>query len=84
MGPWEHLEWRGVTCPDTGAPKVPFSTQMTKKPLVNLRLIESQATSKSSQNNTFHGFSLNLSFLEIFGNFDQVWPKVDPRWAQKL
>ena len=34
--------------------------------------------------NTFHGFSSNLSFSEIFGNFYQVWPEVDPGWAQKL
>ena len=51
---------------------MPFSTKMTKMPLVNLGLTEGQMRSKPSQNNTFHSFALNLSFSEIFGNFDQV------------
>ena len=84
MGPWEHLEWCGITRSDIGVPKVPFLAQMTKMLLVNLGLIEGQTRSKSSQNNTFQGFWSNLSFSEIFGYYDQVWPEVDPRWAQKL
>ena len=84
MGPREHLEWRGVTRSDTGEPKVHFLAQMTKMPLVNLGLTEGQTRSKSSQNNTFQGFWSNLSFSKIFGYCNQVWPEVDPRWAQKL
>ena len=42
-------------------------------PLVNPRLTEGQTRSKSSQKNIVHGFISNLSSLEIFGNFDQVW-----------
>ena len=39
-------------------------------PLVNPGLIESQNRSKSSQNNMFHVFTLNPSYLVIFVNFD--------------
>ena len=77
MGLQEHLEWHGVTRLDTGAPKVPFLAKMTKMPLVNPRLTESQTKSKSPQNITFHSFTSNLSFWDIFGNFDQVSPEVD-------
>ena len=81
MGPQEHLEWRGATCLNIGVLKVPFLAKMTKMPLVNLGLTESQIRSKSSQNNTFHSFTSNPSFLETFGNFDQIWPKVDSERA---
>ena len=37
MGPREHLEWCGATYSGIGAPKVHFSTKMTKMPLVNPR-----------------------------------------------
>ena len=67
MGLQEIPEWRGATCLDTRAPKVPFLAKMTKMPL-----IEGQTRSKSSQNNIFHSFIPNLTFSEIFGNFDQV------------
>ena len=72
MGPRGHPEWCDATRSDAGVPEVPFSTKMTKMPLVNLGLTEGQMRSKPSQNNTFHSFALNLSFSEIFGNFDQV------------
>ena len=70
MGLQEHLEWYGATRPDTRALKVPLLAKMAKMPPVNLGLIEGQTRSKSSQNNTFHSFTSNLSFLEIFGKFD--------------
>ena len=81
MGPWEYPEWCGVTRSDTKAPKVPFSSKMTKMPLVNPRLINSQTKSKSPQNSTFHSFTSNPRFLEIFGDFWQVWPEVDSQRA---
>ena len=74
MGLREHLEWCGITRSNTRALKVPLLAKMTKMPLVNPGLTESQTKSKSSQNNFFHGFISNPIFLELFGNFDQVWP----------
>ena len=47
-----------------------FQVKLIKMPLVNLGLIESQNRSKSSQNNMFHVFTLNPSYLVIFVNFD--------------
>ena len=76
MGPRERLELRGVIHSDTGTPKVPFSTKKTKMPLVNLGLGESQTRSKSTWNNTFHIFSSNPSFSEIFSHFDQFDTKL--------
>ena len=70
MGPQEHPEWRSTTRSDTGAPKMRFLTKMIKMPLVNLGLTEGQTRSKSTQNNTFHNFSSNPSFSEIFSHFD--------------
>ena len=81
MGPWKHLEWCGAIRSDTRAPKVPFPTKMTKILLINLGLTEGQTRSKSIQNNTFHSISSNPSFSDIFSHFDQVWPKVDYKWA---
>ena len=83
MGPWEHPEWHSTTRSDTRVTKVPFLTKMTKISLVNLGLTEGQTMSKSIQNNTFHSFSSNLSFSDIFSHFDQVWPEVDFGWAEK-
>ena len=76
-GLWEHPKLYGPTPSDTRVPKVHFSAKMTKMPLVNLRLTEGQMKSKPSQNNIFHSFTSNLSFSEIFNNFDQIWPGVD-------
>ena len=84
MGLQEHLEWRGTTRQDTKAPKVHFSTKMTKMPLVHLGLTKSQKKSKSPQNSTFHSFTSNQSFAEIFGSFNQDWLGVDPDGHQKL
>ena len=70
MRPRGHLERCGTTRSDTGAAKLPFLAKMTKMPSVNLGLIESQKRSKPSQNNIFNSFTSNLSFSEIFGNFD--------------
>ena len=78
MGPREHPEWRGATYSDTGALKVPLSAKMTKTPPVSPGLTESWTMSKFSQNNIFNGFISNLSFLEIFGKFDQVDPELTP------
>ena len=47
-----------------------FQVKLIKMPLVNPGLIESQNRSKSSQNNMFHVFTLNPSYLVIFVNFD--------------
>ena len=52
-------------------------------PLVNLGMTESQTKSKSPQNNTFNIFTSNLSFLEIFGNCDQVDSKLTPNGPHK-
>ena len=83
MEPREHLEWHGTTRSNTGALKVALLAKMIKTPLVSPRLAESQTRSKSPQNFTFHNFTSNLSFLKIFGNFDQVWPEVNSWWAPK-
>ena len=79
MGSWEHLEWRGVTHSDTGALKVPLLAKMTKMPLVNPRLVESQTKLKSPQNITFHSFTSKPSFSEIFGNFDLELTPMGPK-----
>ena len=81
MGPREHPEWCDATYLGTRAPEVPFSTKMTKMPLVNPSLTKSQTKSKFPLKNTFHSFISNPSFLEIFGNFDQVWLEVDSQRA---
>ena len=62
-------------------PKVPSSTKITKMPLVNPRFDRRSTRSKLSQNNTFHSFTSNPSFSQIFGHFNQVWPEVDLGWA---
>ena len=52
-------------------------------PLVNSGLIESQNRSKSSQNNMFHVFTLNPSYLVIFVNFDSkltLWGTKNPNF----
>ena len=77
----EHLDWHGTTRSGIGAFKVPFYVKMTKMPLVNLWLIEGQNWSKPPQNNIFHVFTSNPRLLEIFINYDQVWPGVD-NWKQ--
>ena len=56
---------------------------MTQMALVNLGLTKCQTRSKPSQNNTFDSFPSNLSFSEIFGNFDQILLRVDSRRALK-
>jgi len=45
---------------------------MTKMPLVNLGLTKGQNEVKTLTKQHFHSFTSNSSFLEIFGNFDQV------------
>ena len=80
MGLWKHLNWHNATHLGIEALKVPFLTKMTKMPLVNPRLTKSQTRSKSSQNNIFHGFTSNPSYLETFVNFDQVWPSLTQGW----
>ena len=81
MGPQGHPKWCGLTRSDIEVPKVPFLAKMMKMPLVNSKLTESQTKSKSPKNSTFHSFTSNPIILEIFGNFDQVWPRVDSRRA---
>ena len=58
--------------PYIDALKMPLSAKMTKTALVNPKLAKSQTRSKSPQNTTFLSFTSNLSFSQIFGNFDQV------------
>ena len=79
----KHLNWRGTTRSGIGALKVPFQVKLTKMPLFNPKLTRSQSWSKSSQNNIFHVSTSNLSYLMIFVNLDQVWPKVDSLGPQK-
>ena len=50
-------------------------------PPINPGMTESQTKSKSPQNSNFHSFTSNLSFSEIFDNFDQVWLGVDSQRA---
>ena len=83
MGLRENPEWCGATHLGSRAAKVPFLVKMTKMPLVTLGLTEGQTRSKSTQNNTLHGFTINPSLSEIFNKFDQVWPEVNLEWAQK-
>ena len=59
-----------------------FSLKWPKWPWLPLGLTKGQMWSELSRNNIFHSFTSNLSFLDIFDNFDQVWPEVDPRWAK--
>ena len=73
MGPRKHLDWRGTTRSGIGALKAPFQVKMTKTPLVNPNLTKSQSWSKSFEDNIFHVSISNLSHLDIFVNFDQVW-----------
>ena len=72
MGLQKHLDRRGTTHSSIGALKVPFMVKLTKMPLVNSGLTKSQSWLKSSQNNTFHVSTSNLSYLEIFVKFDQI------------
>ena len=65
MGPWEHLEWHGVTRSDTGAPKVFFSAKMTKMPLDNPRF---DWRSNDVKTTFFIVLHQTLAFLEIFNN----------------
>ena len=60
-----------------------FQLKWPKCPWLALGLTKGQTRSKLSQNNVFHSFTPNSSFSNIFNNFDQVWPEVNPRWAQK-
>ena len=52
-----------------------FQVKLTKMPLVNPGLTESQNWSKSSQNNMFHVSASNPSYIVIFVDFD---PKLTP------
>jgi len=74
FSPWgrKNIQNDVATCLDTKAPKLPFSTKMTKMPLVNLGLTEGRVRSKSSHKNIFRSFIPNPSFSEIFGKFDLV------------
>ena len=71
----KHLDWCGATRSGIKALKVSFQVKLTKMPLVNGGLTGSQSWSKSFQNNIFHVSIANLSYLVIFINFDQVWPR---------
>ena len=73
IGPRKHIDWCGKSHSGIRPFKVPFPVELTKIPLVNLKLTKSQIVPKFSQNNIFHAFTSNLSHLEIFVNFDQVW-----------
>ena len=62
---------------------MPFLAKMTKISLVSLGLTKGQIRSKPSQNNTFRSFTSTPSFLEIFGNLDQVDPELTLGGPQK-
>ena len=82
-GSWEHLEQRGATCSATGVPEVTFFAKMIKIPLVNPRFNQrSNLVRNLTKWYFFNIFTSNLSFLEIFSNFDWVWLKVDLGWVQ--
>ena len=70
MGPQKHIDYCGTIHSGIEALKVPFQVKLTKIPLVNPRLIESQIGSKSSKNNIFHTSISNPSYSVIFVNFD--------------
>ena len=53
-------------------------------PMVNLGSTKGQNWLKPYQNNIFHVFKSNLRLLEIFINFDQIWPKVSLNGDRKL
>ena len=69
-----RMTWRNpIKHPSTQSASFSKNDQNTS---VTLGLTEGQTRSKATQNNTFHGFTSNSSFLEIFDNFDQVDPKL--------
>ena len=79
--PWGHLEQSGTTRLGIGAPEVLFPLKWPQCSWSALDLTEGQMRSKLPQKNFFHRFTPNPSFSKIFNNFEQVWPKVDLRWA---
>ena len=83
-GPWKHLDWHDVTCSSIDAIEMLCQVKLTKMPLVNPELTKSQSRSNSSQNDTFHVSTLNLSYSVIFVNVDQIWPEVNSWGHQKL
>ena len=74
--PWEHLEWHGATCSGTIVPEVPFSSKMTKMPLVSSRFDWWSNVVWTLKKNVFQNFTSNSSFSKIFSSFDWVWPSL--------
>ena len=74
--PQKHLDWRGATRSGIRTLEVHFQVKLTKMPLVNPGLTESQSRSKLSQNNIFHVSTFYIK-SRLLGDFCQVWPKVD-------
>ena len=62
-----------TTRSNIGAPKMHFSTQITKMPQSTLGWPKVKQGQNPRKKNIVHGFISNLSSSEIFGNFDQVW-----------
>ena len=78
MGPQEHPEWCDTTRSGHQNTQSTFFSKNDQNAPGQPRVTKGQVRSKSTQNNTFHSFIPNSSFLEIFGNFDLVDPKLTP------
>ena len=78
-GPWKHLDWHGATCSGIETLEVHFQVKLTKMPLVNPGLTESQSRSKSSQNNIFHVSTFYIK-PKLLGDFRQFWPSLTRGW----
>ena len=78
VGPWEHLEWHGITHSSTGATEVPFFAKMTKTPLVSPRFDQRSNVVQTLTKQLFSQFYFKPKLL---GGFQQVWPEVHLGWT---
>ena len=69
--PRKHLDWCGATRSGIRTLEVHFQVKLTKMPLVNPGLTESQSRSKLSQNNIFHVSTFYIK-SKLLGDFRQV------------
>ena len=72
-----YIQWHGATRSNTKGFKVPFSAKMTKMPLVNPGLTESQNPNKTTFFMVLYKTRAPQSFLATMTNFNQVQPGVD-------
>ena len=77
--PRKHLDWRGATRSGIRTLEVHFQVKLTKMPLVNPGLTESQSRSKLSQNNIFHVSTFYIK-SKLLGDFRQFWPSLTRGW----